>query len=146
MFIQGLNDADAMPALERMMQFAARRQEIIQHNIANISTPNYQPLDVSVEGFQQQLAEAVEQRRDQFGGQRGELILRTTREVSAASNGGLDLTPSAKGRNLLFHDRNNRDLERLMQDLVENTAMFRVASDLLRSRMQLMRSAISERV
>ena len=128
------------------MQFAARRQTVIQHNIANISTPNFQPTDVSVDDFREQLSAAIDERRDRFGGQRGELNLRATREVSPNSNGGLDLNPSEKGRNLLFHDRNNRDLERLMQDLVENTTMFRVASDLLRSRMQLMRSAISERV
>lgn len=149
MFIDGLTNADATPVLEKMVQFAARRQKVIQHNIANISTPNHQTLDVDVKAFQNQLAEAVEVRRDQYGGQRGDLVLRNSsqvRMVDSATGPRMELTPGAAGRNLLFHDRNNRDLERLMQDLVENASAFRVASDLLRSRMQLLRSAISERV
>jgi flagellar basal body rod protein FlgB len=47
---------------------------------------------------------------------------------------------------VLFHDRNNRDLERLMQGLAENTTTYRVAADLLRSRYDVLRTAISQRV
>ena len=47
MLIDHLLNADALPSLERTVQFAARRQELIAHNIANLSTPNFQPLDVS---------------------------------------------------------------------------------------------------
>ncbi|GAB4550759.1 MAG: hypothetical protein Tsb0013_12610 [Phycisphaerales bacterium] len=146
MFIDQLTNADAIPALERMMQFAARRQTLIQHNIANLSTPGFQPQDVSVDAFRAQLAGAIDQRRARFGGQRGALELGNSREVETDGRGSLRLIPSARGRNVMFHDRNNRDAERLMQDLVENAGAFRVASDLLKSRMDILRSAISERV
>lgn len=147
MFIDQLTNADAIPALERMMQFAARRQTLIQHNIANLSTSGFQPVDVSVEAFQAQLGSAIDERRKRFGGQRGALELKNTRQVETGDGGGsLRLNPVTSGRNVLFHDRNNRDAERLMQDLVENAGQFRVASDLLKSRMDLLRSAISERV
>jgi flagellar basal-body rod protein FlgB len=151
MFIDQLDNADALPALERMMQFAARRQTIIQHNIANISTPNFRPLGVDVGAFRDQLREAIDRRRDEWGGQRGDLRFESSRQVRADDqNDGamrsLRLEPDEMGRNILFHDRNNRDVERMMQDLVENAGVFRVASGLLKSRLDLLRSAISERV
>jgi flagellar basal-body rod protein FlgB len=143
--IDQLTNADAIPALEAMVQFSGRRQKLISHNIANLSTPSFQPLDVSVAGFQRQLAEAVDRRRETYGGQRGELEIADSREVRQTGI-GLELEPRPHGRNILFHDQNNRDLERTMQDLAENVAVFRVASDLLKSRMDLLRSAISERL
>ncbi len=146
MFIDGLLNADSMPTLEKVSQFAARRQDIIAHNVTNISTPNFRPSDVSVEDFQQSLREAIAQRRARHDGVRGDLNLRSSREVQVGANGNLALRPTTFGDNVLFHDRNNRDLERLMQDLVENLTEFRVAGDLLKSRMQLLRSAIAGRV
>lgn len=142
MFIDGLLNSGAIPSLERTMQFTARRQEIISHNIANLSTPNFQPLDVSTHAFQKTLGEAIDRRRQQMGG-RGPLRLESTREVGVTSR-GLELTPQQPSGNVLFHDRNNRDLERTMQDMVENLTAFRVASDLLKGRMDLLNSAIRD--
>lgn len=146
MFIDQLTNADALPALEKMLQFSARRAKLIQHNIANIATPNFQPKDVDVTAFQAQLDDAIQRRRDRFGGHRGDLDLRESRQVREDRNGTIRLSPEDSGRNVMFHDRNNRDLERLMQDMVENATTFRVASDLLRNHMNLLRSAIAERV
>ena len=145
MLIDQLTNADAIPTLEAMVQFSGQRQKLIAHDIANLDTPNFQPIDVSPIEFQKQLGEAVDRRRRKFGGNRGELQIADTREVRQTGT-GLALTPQPSGRNVLFHDRNDRDLERTMQDLVENVAAFRVASELLKSRVDLLRSAISERV
>jgi len=145
-FIDQLTNADAIPVLERMAQFAARRQDLLAHNIANLSTPNFIPQDVSTEAFQESLKDAVDRRRAEGEGVRGDLPLASTREVTVERDGGMTLNPSTPGDNILFHDRNNRDLERMMQDLVENITAFRVAGDLLRNRIALMQSAIAERV
>lgn len=146
MLIDQLINADALPTLERSLQFAARRQTIIAHNIANLSTPNFQPQDVSVKDFQRSLSEAVDQRRARFGGTHGPLELKETREVKIdTGTGGLSLMPQHPGTNVLFHDRNNRDLERQMQDMVENLTAFRVTADLLKSRMELLHSAMRDR-
>jgi len=147
MFIDGLINADAMPALEAVAKLAARRQELIQHNIANFSTPRFEPVDVDVAEFREALARAVDRRREQFGGQRGELPIKSTSTVEAVKEGNdlrLTLHPKAIGENILFHDRNNRDLERIMQDLVENVGTFRVATELWKSRMGLLQGAIRE--
>jgi flagellar basal-body rod protein FlgB len=145
MFIRDLLTADAMPALEATMRFASQRHRLIANNIANIDTPNYRTLDVSVTGFQKMLGDAIDNRRSRFGGHRGDLSFRSTREIAGTEPGNLTLRPTAQG-GLLFHDRSTKDLERTMQDLVENTATYQLAANLYASRARLLESAISERV
>ncbi len=146
MIIQDLINADEIPSLAMSLRFSAQRQRLIAHNIANISTPDYRPLNVSVEGFRRSLAEAIDARRSQGAGARADLPWRDTREVKRLEDGSVRLNPQQPSDNILFHDRNNRDLERLMQDLVENAAAHRVSADLLRSRFDLIRTAIAGRV
>lgn len=133
------------PVLERLVQFAGQRHRLIAHNIANMDTPDFRPLDVSTRGFQAALAKAVEERRARTGGAHGELRLESTEEVLVTGR-GLSLRPRTPSGNILYHDRNNRDLERLMQNLAENTMMFRAATDLLRRENDLIRTAISQRL
>lgn len=146
MFIDNVVNSGAIPALGAAMSFAAQRQKIIAHNIANMTTPDFRPLDVSVTGFQRALGEAVDARRERYGGARGPLELRGTREFRLDKNGFIRLTPRTSSGNILFHDRNNRDLERTMQALAENAGAFRVAADLLRNRYRQLHSAIAEQV
>lgn len=146
MLISDLLNDGATPALEAMVRFSAGRQRLIAHNIANISTPNFQQQDVSPTEFQAQLRRAIEGWRDK--GRAGPLRLENSGQVEQLDDGSLVLTPDINGgsRNILFHDRNNRNIEQLMADQAENLAVFRVASDLLRSRHETLRAAIAERV
>jgi flagellar basal-body rod protein FlgB len=142
-----LTNAGAIPALEMAIRFAGQRQRIIANNIANITTPDFQNQDVSVSGFQQMMQEAIEKRRAKTGGQSGELEWEPTRELAARGpKRELTLMPTLQGGGILRHDHNNADVEKLMRDNVENVSYFRVAVDLLRSRYQMMQSAMSERV
>lgn len=148
MSILDVTNAGAIPALQSLASFAAQRHTFIAGNIANISTPGYLQQDVSVRDFQRTLAEAVDARRQTTGGSHGELRLAESRELRTGPCGRLTLVPSTESGSggLLLNDRNNRDVEGLMQSLVENATTFRVANDLLRSRFELIRSAIAERV
>jgi flagellar basal-body rod protein FlgB len=134
------------PALEAAFRFAAQRQKLILHNIANVTTPNFIQKDVSVPAFQETLQNAIDKRHAE--GNLGELRMQGNEEVvpDNTTTGSFTLNPTQPHGGILFHDRNNRNLELLMQDLVENGTMFRVCSDLLKSRSDLMRAAISERV
>ncbi|HYD00942.1 MAG TPA: flagellar basal body protein [Phycisphaerales bacterium] len=133
------------PALEAAMRFAAQRQKLIANNIANITTPNFVQQDVSVADFQTALGEAIDRRRSASG--LAELSITGNSEVEMDSaTGALTLRPESTIGGILFHDRNNRDLESLMQAQVENATMFRVCADLLKNRSDLMRAAIGERV
>lgn len=147
-----LTNSGDIPVLTRVLQFTAQRQRLLASNIANLTTPDYIPLDVSTSAFQGVLREAVERRRAAGGSVAagatqldGGLPLRETAELKLDPAGQLVLRPTTPSGNILFQDRNNRDLERSMQALVENATAFRVASDLLRNRMDTIRAAISER-
>lgn len=146
MLINEITTAGAIPTLEASMRFAAQRQRIIAHNIANFDTPDFRPKDASPAEFRRVLAEAVDQRRDRTGGTHGRLEMRRTRQVEQLPDGGLKITPRTPDRGVLFHDLNNRDLERTMQSLAETVGSFRVSSELLRSRYMLLNAAIAERL
>lgn len=141
MQITGLINAGAEQVLESSLRFAAQRQRLIAHNIANITTPDFRPVDVSPAAFQKALRQAVDARR-----QSGQFSLPTSGQVRGDARGELTLKPAPSTDHVLFHDRNNRDVESLMRDLAENSTAFRVSADLLRGQVDLVRSAISGRV
>lgn len=141
MFIDQITNSGAIGTLEVMVQFAAQRHEVLAHNIANISTPGFRNRDVSVRDFQEALSKAMDQRGE---GGKGPLSLESTEEIEFGPSGRVTLHPRTPSGGILFHDRNDRDLERMMQGLAENTAMHRVASDLLRSRYDIIRAATRE--
>lgn len=142
--ISGLTNSGATQTLEKLMQFSARRHEVLANNIANLSTPGFRPEDVSVTGFQQQLGEAVDRQRSSPTA-RGELQIKDSNEVQVR-NGRLTLAPQPAGENLLFHDRNDRNLERTMQDMVENFMAFRTAAQFMRREFETLRTVIRERM
>lgn len=145
MFIDDVLSSGAIPTLEMALRFAGQRQAIIAHNIANMDTPDFRPMDASPAQFRRVLAKAIDERRARTGGMIGELDWRPTGELTRSGNGALKVVPRTAGRGVLFHDRNNRDLERLMQANAENAAAYRVAVDMLKSRHDALRAAIAER-
>jgi flagellar basal-body rod protein FlgB len=146
MFLGDLLSAGAIPVLDATLRFAGARQGLINHNIANLETPNFRPMDASPQGFQRALVRAVQRRREATGGMQGNLELDDTRELRFGAGGDIELTPRTPSGNILFHDRSNADLDRLMQANAENAAVHRVSSELLRSRYQQLRDALGERV
>lgn len=146
MFLTSVLTSGSLPSLEATLRFAGQRQAILAHNIANLTTPGFVPLDVSPSAFQQALSKAIEERRTRTGGEHGRLELKSTREVEMEAGGRLRLTPRTPPDGVLFHDRNNRDLERAMQSLAENAGVFRITAELIRHRVEHLRGAIAERV
>ena len=142
--IDGVTNADAIPALERLMQFAEARHRLIANNVANFSTPGYRPSDVSVKDFQEHLGQAIDARRASHPGG-GDLAVEDSSEVEFARD-GLTLHAQPACDNLMFHDGNDRNVERTMQGLVENTFAFRTAAQLLKNRFELLTAAIRERL
>ena len=145
--MESLSTSGGLAATELMMRFAGGRQRVLAHNIANLSTPGFQPKDVSVEGFRASLRAALDERGGRGG--RGALEIDNGEVVASLSPSGVGrmrLEPGTARGNILFHDRNNRDLERSMQSLAENAGMYRVAAELWRKQSGMLKAAISERV
>lgn len=134
--IGGLTNGEAIPVLERVMQFAGARHRLIAHNIANIDTPGFRPVDLSVEAFQARLGQAIDRQRA------GDTAMEEAGTLRRASG----MRPAPSGENILFHDQNDRDLERITQDMVENFMVFRAAAEFLRGQFDLIDTAIRERI
>jgi flagellar basal-body rod protein FlgB len=145
MRISELANAGASPVLRQMFLFTSQRQRLLAHNVANLDTPDFRPMDVSPRNFQQELRRAVEERRERTGGESGSLNVRDTDEVDFGDR-RIRFKPETSRGGVLYHDRNNRDLERLMQDMAENQLMYRATLDLMRRQSDLTRTAISQRV
>ncbi len=145
MMIAGLFDSGALPALQRLVQFTSQRHAVLTHNIANLSTPYFQPRDLDPKTFQATLRDAIDQRRASRTPTSGPLPLTDTAQLRFRA-GGIEVTPTPTHQNILFHDQNNRDLERTMQHLAENTLAFNAAVELLRNEFNMIEVAIRERV
>ena len=143
-----LNDvlsSGALPALEATMRFAGHRNRVLMHNVSNISTPEFQQKEVSPQDFQRWLSQALDKRREQNGGTHGGLDFKSDRQFVQRKDGSFSIKPLTSSGGVLAHDRNNRDVEKLMHDLAENLAAYQVATDLMRSHMGILRTAITER-
>ncbi len=143
--VDGLFNSGALPVLERVIQFTEQRQKVLAHNVANLSTPYFKPVDVDPGGFQAALGRAIDQRRAGVRPNSGELRIEDTPQVRFGRS-DVTLDPSRRNEGVLFHDENNRDLERLMQDVAENAMAHNMAVELMRSEMSVIESAIREQV
>ncbi len=141
---ESFTNSGGVDVLSRVMAFAGQRHRLIVNNISNLSTPNYLPKDVDPKAFEAELARAVEERQE-MGGGKGPLPLQDTKDVHFTGS-SLTLDPKPVHRGILFHDQNDRNLERSMQSLVENVMVYRQAAELLQSRFNMMQSVIRERV
>lgn len=144
--IEGLFNTGSLPALERMVQFTSQRHKLLVNDIANFSTPNFQPTDVDPRKFQQVLAKAIDERRENDGGiYRSGLDMKDTPQMRFTQD-TVELNATRSDDNILFHDRNNRSLETIMKNLAENTMAHNAGVELIRNQMDLMQIAIRERV
>lgn len=144
MTLSSITNSGPMPALELTMRFAGARQRLLAHNVANISTPDFRPMDVDPARFQALLADALKERR-RAGGQ-GEVTFKGSRQIRLDADRSMHLRPETPSGNILFHDRNNRDIERMMQDLTENAAAYRVSIDLMSHYSRQIQGVLAERV
>jgi len=130
--------------LEQTVNFTEQRHQVILTNIANASLPGYVQQDVSVEGFQKALQDAIDKGRSTYTG-----------DVEPESNDTVDfqpgsslisVKPQATNRAMAFHDRGVRSMESLMGDLADNAMAHNTVAQLLKNRYDTMTKAISMRV
>jgi len=141
--IAGMVNSGALPTLERLVQFTSARHRVLTHNIANLSTPYFKPTDLDPKAFQAALGKAVDQRRRAANPNAKPLAVQNTRQLQF-EKGRLHVMSQPLNENVLFHDENNRDLEKTMQRLAENTLAHNAGVEMLRNQFQMLRSAIRE--
>ncbi|HSR70142.1 MAG TPA: flagellar basal body rod protein FlgB [Acidobacteriota bacterium] len=114
------------------LDFAARRQQVINSNIANIETPGYQAKSLEFESlFREELESGLHLRTTRAGHVTGppELIRETAR-VRTLPTGALG------------NDLNNVDLDQEMTQLAQNVLKFSAVSQMIQGRLQMIRRVI----
>ncbi len=139
--IDGLHASTSLPALERSLQYMSARHRLLTSNLANIETPGFRPMDVSPQAFQAALRDAIEDGRREKG---GSIVFDDSAPVAFTEEGTV-LKPEVLAENIMFHDGNDRSMERIMQKLTENVYTFRMASQMLRNQFESLNMAIRER-
>ena len=143
--INAIFDKGALPVLERVTQFTHSRHKVLTHNVANLSTPYFQPSDLDRHSFQSTLRDAIDQRRHGPNPMSGPLSVGQTEQLRFDTH-SINADPRPTNDGILFHDRNNRDLERIMQHLAENAMTHNAAIEMIRNEFSILRSAIREQV
>jgi flagellar basal-body rod protein FlgB len=109
--------------LTRLLDVASLRHQVISQNLANVNTPGYRKLEVS---FEDAFTRAM--------GKQGEMsALRVRPRVVEAS------------ANSQRQDGNTVDLDKEVGSLNKNSILFNTAVQMLVSRVNMMRSAITGR-
>lgn len=143
MFIDGLLNRGAMPVLEQVMSFTQKRQEVLANNISNLDTVGYKAKDLPVEKFFASLSEAIERRKS--GDAR--LQMRDSRNLRWSGRNRLEAgAVEIEDNNILFHDNNNRFIEKQMSEMSQNALLHNLATEMLRSQYSVLGMAIKGRI
>lgn len=137
--LPGLLASTNIPVLQQVVNFAQARHGVLAGNIANINTPGYRTRDLSVEVFENRLKEAIAQSR------------RSSSQPMSAGDLPTDSQDPIRNvsqslTNLLYHDDTNIDLEQQVTEINKNQFLHGLALSVMTNQMQLLQTAISERV
>jgi len=132
MFIDRLMNQTSGPLLERYLKFSEARDKLLKENLANVDVPGYRYKDLSESKFIAHLRERAAQRASSTPGSVGFDDIDSDQENPAAG--------------ILFHDQNNRSMEKLMSDISKNGMQYTMAIELLKKQYSQMEMALRERV
>ena len=145
MLLESLFERGSISVMQRMMAFTEERHRVLANNISNFDTVGYQMRDLPVQEFNDALNAAVKRRNHRGVGAR--LDIRSTRHVRWDQNGHIQVSSTEiKNNNILFHDKNNRFVEKQMSEMSKNTAKHTLVSNILRQQYDLLRTAIRGRL
>ena len=137
--IDSIFQSGSLPVLEQLVEFTEQRQSVLADDAANLSTPNFLPADLDTGSFQEALRDALDRRSSP----NTPLEMHDTDQVEFSGN-GMVTHPKPANEGILFHDGNNRDLDRLMQHIVENNLAHNTGIQLIRSQLSVLRTAIQQ--
>ena len=129
-------DSKTTGMLERVLAFSEARHNVLAGNIANLDTPGYRMRDLSLDGFQAQLREALE----------GNALPGSDIAGSVAGSPGLGSRPEVSmADEFLYHDDSTGNLETQVASIAKNQMQHNLAISIMASQFRLLQTAISER-
>lgn len=140
MILANITNRGATPALVNTLMFTEARQRMLAENIANIQTPGYKTKQLDMAAFQRELRSALQEKG---GDPNKPFVVNGTKQFRTRPDGGLDVTPTTDpAHNVLFHDRTNASVERLMSNLARNGMMHEAAVTILKGYFDGVKKAI----
>ena len=144
MMLESLLNRGSLPVLQQVMSFTEARHNVLANNVSNFDTVGYKMQDLPEAEFFAELDRAVQRRNG--GGAGAPLEMRSTKNMSWDDQGRIEASAvEIEGSNILFHDENNRFVEKQMSAMAENGLRHNIASELLRQQYNLLRRAIRGR-
>lgn len=136
--IQGLFDNSTIPYLNEAVQFAQRRHNVLVGNVANLDTPGYKTRDLSVDTFQERLAEAIQARQERHESLSSPLI----------PEGNSDSLKKVRESmvTILRHDDADVGIEQQVKEISKNQLLHNMAITIMTNQFQLLQTMISERL
>ncbi len=145
MLFENLIERGSVSVLQHVMTFTEKRHSVLANNVANFDTVGYKMKDLPVAEFNKALTDAIEKRDRRGAG--ASLDFQATRHFSVGPDKKLKVRPSEiEGNNILFHDKNNRFIEKQMTEMAKNSSRHTRVTELLRQKYDLLRTAIRGRV
>jgi flagellar basal-body rod protein FlgB len=136
--IHQLFDSSTIPYLHEVVNFTQARHNVLVGNVANLDTPGYKTRDLSVESFQERLAEAIQARHERH------------ESLSSPLPSGDAADPLQKVRDslttILRHDEANVGIEQQVKEISKNQMLHNLAITVMANQFQLLQTMISERV
>jgi flagellar basal-body rod protein FlgB len=136
--LNGLFDNSTIPYLNEAVNFAQARHNVLVGNVANIDTPGYKTRDLSVETFQERLAEAIQARQERHESLTSPLL--STSESEALRRVRESMTT------VLRHDDVDVGIEQQVKEISKNQMLHNLAVTIMTNQFQLLQTMISERL
>jgi flagellar basal-body rod protein FlgB len=136
--INGLFDNSTIPYLNEAVNFAQSRHNVLVGNVANLDTPGYKTRDLSVDSFQERLAEAIQARQERHESLTSPLF------PSGESDSLKKVRESAN--TVLRHDDVNVGIEQQVKEISKNQMLHNMAVTIMTNQFQLLQTMISERL
>jgi flagellar basal-body rod protein FlgB len=136
--LSNMFNSTTIPVLQEAVGFAQARHTALAGNIANLDTPGYKFRDLSVEDFQAQLKEAIEDR--------DRIAIYRASDPSAFPASPRLAKVADQPHTILYHDKSNVELEQQVTEMVNNQMQHNLALSIMNNQFRLLQAAISERV
>ena len=105
-----------------------------------MNTIDYKTKDLAKNEFFAELDRAIKERDG--GGAGAQLQMRDTRNISYKNNSIRADIVEAQSQNILFHDKNNRSVEKQMAEMTKNRILHDVVAEMLRGKYNGLQTAI----
>lgn len=129
-------NSTTVPMLEKVVNFAQARHNVLAGNLANVDTPGYEVRDLSLTTFRERLGEMVEARRSPY--------MDAEKQEIKYDSAMQEVDDSM--RTILYHDKSDVGLEQQVLEVSKNQNMHNMAIAIMQNQIRMLNVAISERV